>query len=83
MEDPEGPSPATEAMLTIRPAALPPHCRCHRLDAEHGTGEVDREDLLPFFVGHRVEVVERNPLVVRRIVDQKIQTPKRIQHASD
>ena len=73
MEEPLGPRPATEEMLTI----LPPPGRAHRLDnlldgAAWGRRRFDVDDLVPKFVGQAVDVGEVDGLVERAVVHEDV-----------
>src|SRR6266446_4392003 len=62
------------------PSALTLHDGRHRFDTQHGSREVHVEDLLPLLIRQCLEIIEGDPLVVRRVIDQNVQAAKHVEH---
>ena len=60
--------------------ALLAHDRRHSFDTEHGSGEIDVEDLLPLLIGHGVQILEGNPFIVGGIVHQNVHATKHLRN---
>ena len=83
MDDPVGPSPATEAMLTMRPRPLRFHDGRHGLGQPHRPRQVHRHDLIPHLDGKIVEVGEGDRFVVSGVIDKNIEAAETAAYVAD